>query len=128
MDKITKLLIIVAAFMSISSSFAFAATTEQQIFRACDNANVKNSAVCNSTGTRENPIVKHLKNVINVLAVFAGILAVILIMISGFTMITSAGNSEAVAKARKRLTAAVIGLVIIALSWFMVAFVVVRLL
>jgi len=63
----------------------------------------------------------------NIIAIVAGIGAVIMIFIGGFQFIASAGNAESAAKARKRITAAVVGLVIVVLAWAIVRFVVDRL-
>jgi hypothetical protein len=52
---------------------------------------------------------------------------VIMIIIAGFAMVTSAGNSEAVANARRRIVSAIVGLLIVALAWAIVRFVVDRL-
>lgn len=56
-------------------------------------------------------------NLIFTIAIF---LAVIVIMYSGIQWLISEGNPEKVASARKRLMSAVIGLVIVALSFFIV--------
>ncbi|MGH7156730.1 MAG: hypothetical protein ACREGG_01280 [Candidatus Saccharimonadales bacterium] len=71
------------------------------------------------------------KNVINIadniLALAAGVAAVIMIIIGGFTMVTSAGNSESITAARRRIIGAVVGLVVIALAWVIIRFVTDRL-
>lgn len=61
-----------------------------------------------------------IKNLINAALVLAGVAALILIIFSGFKFITSKGDQQAVADARKTLTYAVIGLFIIFLSFFLV--------
>jgi hypothetical protein len=58
----------------------------------------------------------------DIFAVMTGIVAVIMIIVSGITMITSGGNTEAVGKARKRLVNSIIGLIIVALAWTIVVF------
>ncbi|MBX4190710.1 pilin [Candidatus Saccharibacteria bacterium] len=60
----------------------------------------------------------------SIVALLTGLAAIIMIIVSGLTMITSAGNSEAVTTARRRLVAAVIGLVIVLLAWAIIRFVI----
>lgn len=66
-------------------------------------------------------------NIINVasdiLALAAGIAAVIIIIVGGLTMVTSGGNTEAMAGARRRIIASIIGLVIVALAWTLTRFI-----
>lgn len=57
---------------------------------------------------------------------FLGLIAVIFIMYGGFIWMTAAGNQDKVAKAKKIITRAVIGLVIVLLSWAIVTFIVDR--
>jgi cytochrome bd-type quinol oxidase subunit 2 len=54
--------------------------------------------------------------IINVLLAFLGIVAVILFLYGGFLWMTAGGNEENVAKAKKIITATVIGLIIILIS------------
>ncbi len=56
-------------------------------------------------------------NVINILLLFAGSIAVLFIIIGGFWYITSAGNEEQAEKGLTSLKNAVIGIVIIILSY-----------
>ncbi|MDA3802719.1 MAG: IPT/TIG domain-containing protein [Patescibacteria group bacterium] len=55
--------------------------------------------------------------IINISLGFLGIIALIIILYAGFLWMTSGGNEEKIAKARKTLIAGVIGLVIILSSW-----------
>src|SRR5579863_6487253 len=67
-----------------------------------------------------------LQTVTNVMAMITGIVAVVMIIISGFNFMTAGGNIAGqragdnpgkAKKARAQLSAAVIGLIIVALSW-----------
>lgn len=62
-------------------------------------------------------------NVIQWALGFLGLVAVIMILWGGITWMTSAGNEDKVRKAKDILRAAVIGLVVVLLSWALVAFV-----
>jgi cytochrome bd-type quinol oxidase subunit 2 len=61
-----------------------------------------------------------LQNVINAALALSGLVAVFLIIYSGYQYVTSSGDKEKVDNARKRLTYAIIGLVIIMLSFVMI--------
>ncbi|MBI4034318.1 hypothetical protein HY380_00295 [Candidatus Saccharibacteria bacterium] len=69
-----------------------------------------------------------LSTAANLIALVTGIGAVVMILIGAFFHITSAGNTEKVAKARSRIISGFIGLVIVALAWAIVRFVVDKLL
>lgn len=62
-------------------------------------------------------------SIINLIINISGLVAVIMIIIGGYTMITSGGNSEKVASGQKTLTAAIIGLVIVLLARVLIYFV-----
>lgn len=62
-----------------------------------------------------------IKNLINAALVLAGATTLVFIIYSGIKFITSRGDQQAVADARKTLTFAIIGLFIIFLSFFIVA-------
>lgn len=62
-----------------------------------------------------------VKNLINAALVFSGVVALILIIYAGVMFITSRGDPEKVATARKTITWAAIGLVVIFLSFFVVS-------
>lgn len=59
-------------------------------------------------------------NLGNALFVFSGIVAVFFIAFSGIQFLTSGGDPIRVGKARQSLTFAVVGLVIIVLSYFII--------
>ncbi len=63
-----------------------------------------------------------IRNVINVISIIAGAVAVIMIVWGGFRYITSGGNAETVKSARNTILYALIGLVIIAFAQVIVRF------
>jgi hypothetical protein len=67
------------------------------------------------------PIV--LKNVVSAALLFSGTIALILIIISGIKFITSKGDQKQVDTAKRTLTYAVLGLIIILLSFFIINFI-----
>ena len=64
-----------------------------------------------------------LGNIINVILYAAGVLAVVMIIVSGIKMSASAGNPSAVAKAKQTLVYAIVGLVVVVLAFSIVNFV-----
>lgn len=61
-----------------------------------------------------------IMQVINVALAVAGLIAVLFLIIGGFRYITSAGNEETAENAKKIITNAIIGIVIIILSFVIV--------
>lgn len=55
---------------------------------------------------------------------FVGLVTVIFILYGGFMWMTAGGNEEKVKKAKQVISAAVIGLIIVTLSWAIIIFVV----
>ena len=53
-----------------------------------------------------------------------GLIAVVMILIGGFIWMTAGGNEDKVATAKKYISAAVVGLIIVLLAWAIVVFVV----
>lgn len=67
------------------------------------------------------PIV--LKNVVTAALIFSGTIALILVILSGIKFITSKGDQKQVDLAKRTLTYAILGLIIILLSFFIIQFV-----
>lgn len=61
-------------------------------------------------------------NIIQWILGLLGLIAVVMILIGGFKWMTAGGNEEKIESAKKLLTAAIIGLVIILLAWAIVIF------
>ena len=62
--------------------------------------------------------------IINVFLGFLGIIAVVIILLGGFKWMTAGGNEDSVAEAKKYMSAGVIGLVIVLMSWALAKFIV----
>lgn len=63
-------------------------------------------------------------NIITLVLGLLGIIAVIMILWGGFQWMTAGGNTEKVDSAKKILSAAIFGLVIVILAWAIVNFVI----
>jgi len=77
-------------------------------------------------GTTKSPaktIDDTIANIINLISMAVGAVAVIMIIVGGFRYITSGGNQEGVKSAKNTVIYALIGLVIVALAQVIVKFV-----
>lgn len=83
------------------------------------------SSVCSVNGNDGPQAV--IKKITMLLAVIAGIAAVVIIIVSGFRYITANGDAQKAASARSGIVGAVVGLIIIAASTTIVVFVVSKL-
>lgn len=131
-------IILAVALMFISPIVGLAApvSTSNQLFSACDiNNQTAKSSICPDRNTTTNPVNKKIKNAADIVAIITGAAAVVMIVISGFTFITAGGSvtgqrssdPNRLKSARATLSAAIIGLVIIALAWTIISFVTDRL-
>jgi Zn-dependent protease with chaperone function len=76
------------------------------------------------TGLGTKDLKEGVMTIVKYLFGFLGIIAILLMLYAGFIWMTAAGNEEKVSQAKKILTAAIIGLVIIFISYAIAAFVV----
>jgi hypothetical protein len=65
-----------------------------------------------------------IKNIIKVMSILVGIVAVIMLIIGGFKYITSAGDASGIASAKNTIIYAIVGLIIVALAQVIVQFVI----
>lgn len=130
MKKIAALLVV---FVGLTS-FAImpAASAYDPIGDVCtDNTAVKPIALC--TGQKDattNPLTGPngaFRIAANVVAILAGIVAVISIILAGFRYITSGGDPSKVKGAKDALVAAVIGVTVVALAQSIIIFILSRL-
>lgn len=114
-----------ALLLPIFASIAIAlpAMAFNPIAPACTGG-AQSSPICKQPQQTENPVVHILSVAIAIMSILVGVFAVIMIIVGGLTMVTSAGSSEKVAKARARIIYSLVALVIAALAWTIVTFVV----
>lgn len=94
---------------------------------ACKSA--PGSPTCKSNTSSPNPLTGPngmLTKVTNIVAILAGIAAVIVIVVSGIKYMTSGGDTQKVASAKSTLIGAIIGLVVVALAQAIIVFVIKR--
>lgn len=75
-------------------------------------------------GTDANDLNRIIKNVVNVLLFIVGIAAVIMIIIGGLKYVTSSGDQAQVTSAKNTIIYSVIGLLVAAMAYAIVNFVV----
>lgn len=86
----------------------------------------KDSAICVDRKKTDNPLTGTnglILKIADIVAVIAGIAAVIMLIVSGLRFIQAGGNAEAVAGARRGLLYALVGIVVIMLSRAIIGFV-----
>lgn len=99
--------------LAVVLAFAPVATLALQL----PNCNALNGVNCTSAN---NSLTALILYVINIMLGLAGVVAVLFMIIGGFWYITSAGNEETAEKGKGTAINAVIGLVIIILSYVIV--------
>lgn len=96
------------------------------------------AAICNGTpkdclnkgvneidsGTSPDKLTDLVKNVVNILLFIVGVAAVVMIIIGGLRYVTSSGDSSQVTAAKNTVLYSVVGLVVAALAYAIVNFVV----
>ena len=92
---------------------------------ACNGLNQLGGTSCDKSGSTpgQNAIAALVKTIVNIISFIAGMIAVILIVVSGIRFMTSGGDSQGAASARNMLIYAIVGLAIVALSQAIVHFV-----
>ena len=122
MVALRRLSLFIFATLSVGALFMFAMPVQAALNPTEDACNKlsaaerKKSAVCNVDEPNENPVTTVVGRVTTVAAVIAGIIAVVMIIVSGFRYITAAGDANQAKSARSGIMHAIIGLVVIALA------------
>jgi hypothetical protein len=89
----------------------------------CNGSNLDlSNSNCDNTNAGKS-VTDEIKNIINILSVLIGAIAVVMIIVGGFRFVTSSGNAENTKSARQTIIYAVVGLVVVALAQIIVHFV-----
>lgn len=92
---------------------------------ACQGVNALNNSNSNKCDPNAGSSVSNLlTNVIKLLSIFIGFIAVIMVVVGGLKYITANGDSGALASARNTVIYALVGLVIVAIAQVLVHFVI----
>jgi len=116
----TLLLLVGLSTAALVPAVALAATPQATV---CTTLGGPNDSNCATTPAGGINLDTTIKAAINILSVIVGIAAVIMIMVCGLRMITSAGDSNGIASARTGIIYALVGLVVVAFAQFLVLFV-----
>jgi hypothetical protein len=116
--------------VTMAGQTAFAAgtvtpTSAQQQLQCGANgaAGVEGCDVTKAKTEAANTLEKTVTNVVNVLSLVIGVLAIIMLIVGGFRYVSSGGKQESVAAAKSTILYAVIGVAIAALSQAIIHFV-----
>lgn len=116
--------IFLLAFFLLAGVYA-AHTTIAHAQGGCTDANDVLGIDCGqATGlTAEDPRILTVR-IINFALTFLGIIGVCIVLYAGFTWMTAGGNDEQVGNAKKMLISAIIGLVIIMVSYSITSYII----
>ncbi len=123
--KVALLILCSAIALLFAPAFTVLAASSNPLDQACSQGTASTGAICKQSQAQgtTNPVSGPsgiINKAANIIALVAGVGAVIMILIGGFFYVTSAGNTENAAKAKSRITSAFIGLVVVALAWVLV--------
>lgn len=127
MKRITQLVASFALLLGLGASVLV--LTPQPSYAACTDAKscVNEGVNQVDSGTDSNDLNDFLTNIINLLLFAVGAVSVIMIIVGGFRYTLSGGDQSQVTAAKNTVMYSVIGLVVAALSFAIVNFVVGRL-
>jgi ABC-type dipeptide/oligopeptide/nickel transport system permease subunit len=114
------------SFLPVNKTFAF------DLFPSCSNGSsgAPSSEACRESDkagsdTKGNNIItRTIETAANLIAVLTGVVALVLIIVSGLTLATSGGNSDSVTSSRRRIVYSLVGLVIVSFAWAITRFVI----
>lgn len=130
MKKLAKLLL--TPFLALSFSLApavpvlaaLSTTTTNNTTSICEGVGlIDGQSDCNA-GNPQQGVSGVVKTAINIISIFVGVLAVIMIIIGGIKYITSSGDSNSINSAKNTILYAIIGLVIVGIAQVIVRFVI----
>ncbi len=111
LSKISKFAVLAGTLATVALPFAASATS------------FSIESVGSTLGLGTSDLKQTVVNILNLVLGLLALIAVVMIIIGGFTWLTAGGNEEKVDKAKKIISAAVIGLIIVLLAWAVVIFV-----
>jgi uncharacterized membrane protein len=118
--KICLLVVAVLGFAVVvygTGEITLAASAQEQV---CSGVNLGDGATCDDGGRVNNL----LRTILNIISWVAGVIVIIMVIISGIKFATSSGDSAKVSSAKGTLTYALVGMVIVILAQIIVRFVI----
>ena len=91
---------------------------------ACSETGLNDPLICSTKGGNEEKLQRRIRNTLNQVYLWVGIISVIVIVISGIKYMTSAGNPEKAKGAKNALLYSIIGLVITLAAFAITKFVI----
>jgi len=129
MKRLKIFILLLTVFSSLALLMSAKVLAVDPLIDACTGSG-SSSAVCQDRqaaagGTKtDNAITHTIKVAADIIAAITGVIAVVMIMVGGFTYITSGGSPEKLTTARNRITYSLMGLAIVALAWAIIRFVI----
>jgi len=120
---ITGILIALTLVVGVAATTApayAASSTDAAKKQVCSGVSGQTGSSCGTGGVNLNKIIGA---VLNIISAIAGVLAVIMIIISGLKYITSSGEAQAIASAKNTLIYAIVGIIVVATSQIIVHYV-----
>lgn len=119
MKKFAKIALLASAFVAVVAPLALATPA----FAQAEPTAFSIESVGSKLGLGGADLKTTVLNIIQLLLGLMTLIAVALIIYAGFVWLTAAGNEENVEKAKRIISAAVVGLIIVLLAWAIVIFV-----
>lgn len=118
--------VVLMGLVFITSSNIYAADVFKEVCTNSNGVNVNSSTVCKSKNIgNDNPLFGPqgvLTSAIKLVSFIVGVVAVIMIIVGGFKLVTSGSNPQDVTKARETIIYALVGLIIAAMAQLIVQF------
>lgn len=99
---------------------------ERLVYNFIENSGIKGAASeagYSPAAVTEGTLSAQIGSYIQVVTAFVGVLFLVLMIYGGYTWMTARGNEEDVTKAKKIITTAIIGLVVVLAAYAITAFV-----
>ena len=126
-------LLLVMSVSSFGISSTQSASADSNIFDGIckgqndTSTNASNTDVCKDQSAADadasNPVIRAIRVTVTILAVIIGVASVVVIILSGFRLMQSGGDSQKVAAARSAIIYALVGIVIAMLAGVIVSLV-----
>lgn len=110
-------------FSQINHLLLAADCTGQSLFPDLFGGGLRNSGTCEVEFTKLSDILILVANIISILMVVAGFVAVAFIIVGGFMYIASSGEPANIKKAKETIVNAVVGLILAMVAFGVVRFV-----